>query len=248
MLSADHDPRPRGVVLRNSEPIGRHRTYVRILVKDEQVPDRSERDSCFHVGAVISVGAHDTLESVPTREHAASRRRVLHRGQAGVLVSRRACATVAATRSSPESREYRRLSRGSRSDRVLQILVAAAGAREIETATCSGAYAGAVPKPKEVAVAVVAVFQGPSLTQQQYEETIRRLTDGKSRMESHADWPVDGLMVHVAGQGETGFRVVDVWESEEAFRRFGETLMPILQELGIEVQPEIYPAHTVVSD
>jgi hypothetical protein len=29
--------------------------------------------------------------------------------------------------------------------------------------------------------------------------------------------------------GEPGFRVVDVWESEEAVQRFGENLTPILK-------------------
>jgi hypothetical protein len=96
-------------------------------------------------------------------------------------------------------------------------------------------------------VPVVAVFQSPSLTQERYEESVRRLTGGGSRLESPADWPVEGLLAHVAGQGENGFRVVDVWESEEAFRLFGETLIPILQEIGVEGQPEIYPAHTFVS-
>jgi hypothetical protein len=96
-------------------------------------------------------------------------------------------------------------------------------------------------------VPVVAVFQGPSFTQEQYEESVRRLSGGKSRMESPADWPVEGLLAHIAGQGGNGFRVVDVWESEDAFRRFGETLMPILQEIGVEGQPEIYPTHTFVS-
>jgi hypothetical protein len=94
---------------------------------------------------------------------------------------------------------------------------------------------------------VVAVFQSPSLTQEQYEESVRRLTGGGSRLVSPADWPVEGLLVHAAGQGESGFRVVDVWESEEAFGRFGETLMPILQEIGVQGQPEVYPAHTFVS-
>jgi hypothetical protein len=41
--------------------------------------------------------------------------------------------------------------------------------------------------------------------------------------------------------------VVDVWEPAEAFGRFGEHLRPILQELGLDVQPEIYPVHTLVS-
>jgi hypothetical protein len=93
-------------------------------------------------------------------------------------------------------------------------------------------------------LAVVAVFQG--VTREQYEESVRKLT-GKSRLDSPADWPVEGLLAHIAGEGESGFRVVDVWESEEAFRSFGETLMPILQEIGVEGQPEIYPAHTFVS-
>ena len=94
---------------------------------------------------------------------------------------------------------------------------------------------------------VVAVFQGPSFTQENYEESVRRLTNGKSKVESPADWPVEGLLAHIAGEGKSGFRVVDVWESEDAFRSFGETLMPILQDMGVEGQPEIYPAHTYVS-
>jgi hypothetical protein len=95
-------------------------------------------------------------------------------------------------------------------------------------------------------VPIVSVFEMPGLTQQNYEETVRRLT-GKSRMSSPSDWPVEGLLVHVAGQGEKGFRVVDVWTSEEAFRRFGEKLIPILREVGIEGQPEVYPSHTLVT-
>lgn len=94
---------------------------------------------------------------------------------------------------------------------------------------------------------VVLVHQGTGLTQENYEETVRRVTGGESRPESPADWPVEGLLVHAAGEAEGGFRVVDVWESEEAARRFGETLVPILRELGVEAEPELYPAHTFVS-
>jgi hypothetical protein len=97
-------------------------------------------------------------------------------------------------------------------------------------------------------MAVVAVFQGPTLTQQQYEQSINRLTGGKkNRMESPTDWPVEGLLAHIAGPGQGGFRVVDVWDSEDSFRRFGDQLMPILRELGIDVQPDIYPAYAFVS-
>jgi hypothetical protein len=94
---------------------------------------------------------------------------------------------------------------------------------------------------------VVLVTQGATLTQERYEEVVRRLTGGRSRLEKPGDWPVDGLLVHAAGQGPHGFRVVDVWESENACRRFGEKLMPILQEIGISDEPEMYPVHTFVS-
>jgi len=95
-------------------------------------------------------------------------------------------------------------------------------------------------------MAIVAVFQHPSLTQERYEKSVSGLT-GKSRMESPADWPVEGLLAHVAGESENGFCVVDVWESEEAFNRFGEKLMPVLQSVGVEGRPDVYPAHTFVS-
>lgn len=93
---------------------------------------------------------------------------------------------------------------------------------------------------------VVLVHEGEGLTKQNYEETVRRITGGKA-LTSPADWPVEGLLVHAAGDGPNGFRVVDVWESEEAARRFGETLVPILREVGVEAEPELYPAHTFVS-
>lgn len=96
-------------------------------------------------------------------------------------------------------------------------------------------------------MAIVAVFEGPSFTRSNYEESVKRVTGGKARVGSPADWPVPGLLAHIAGQGKNGFRVVDVWESAEAFRRFGETLVPILRSLGIEGEPEVYEAHMFVS-
>ena len=95
---------------------------------------------------------------------------------------------------------------------------------------------------------IVVVFQSPTLTRENYEASVRKLTGGKkTRMESPGDWPVAGMLVHVAGQTENGFRVVDVWESEDAFRRFGEKLAPIMKEIGIDTVPEVYPAHAFVS-
>ncbi len=75
---------------------------------------------------------------------------------------------------------------------------------------------------------VVLIHQGAGLTRESYEQTVRKISGGKSRVDSPADWPVEGLLVHAAGEAEGGFRVVDVWESEEAAARFGEKLGPIV--------------------
>ncbi len=43
-----------------------------------------------------------------------------------------------------------------------------------------------------------------------------------------------------------GFTVVDVCDSEEAFAKFGEVLGPVLQQVGLEGQPKIYPLHNTL--
>jgi hypothetical protein len=96
-------------------------------------------------------------------------------------------------------------------------------------------------------LSIVLIHQGPTLTREKYEEIVHRLTGGKDRLESPSDWPVDGLLLHVAGESPQGFRVVDVWQSEDACNRFGEALGPILKEVGVDDLPEIYQAHTFVS-
>jgi hypothetical protein len=93
---------------------------------------------------------------------------------------------------------------------------------------------------------ILAVHQTPSLTQERYEEVVRRLT-GKSRIESPSDVPFDGLLVHAAGEGPNGFCVFDIFESEEAVERFRTALGTIAEEVGIEEPPQFFPAHTAMS-
>ncbi len=93
---------------------------------------------------------------------------------------------------------------------------------------------------------ILAIHQTPSLTQQRYEEVVRRLT-GKSRIESPSDLPFAGLLVHAAGQGPNGFCVFDVFDSEQAVERFRSALGTIPQEVGIDEPPEFFPAHTAIS-
>jgi hypothetical protein len=46
---------------------------------------------------------------------------------------------------------------------------------------------------------------------------------------------------------EDQLKVFEVWESQAAFEEFGKSLMPILQQLGIDPgQPTMMPVHKVI--
>jgi hypothetical protein len=94
---------------------------------------------------------------------------------------------------------------------------------------------------------IMGVHQVPSLTQERYEEVVRRLTNGKSRIDSPSDLPFEGLLVHIAGEGKNGFCIVDVFASEAAVAAFRDAMGTIPQEVGIEEPPDFFPAHTFFS-
>jgi hypothetical protein len=69
---------------------------------------------------------------------------------------------------------------------------------------------------------------------------------GRSRAQPTGRWR--GSFSRTSAPTEDGWLVVDVRESEEAFRQFGETLMPILRDLGVpDVRPRLHPAFNVVT-
>ena len=74
---------------------------------------------------------------------------------------------------------------------------------------------------------------------------VRRLTNGKSRIESRTDLPFEGLLVHAAGEGPNGFCIFDVFESEDAVESFRAATGSIAEDVGIEEPPEFFSAHTV---
>ncbi len=85
-------------------------------------------------------------------------------------------------------------------------------------------------------------FSAPNSTTQQYDESLQRLDQA-------GQGSPDGRLVHVAftGDGQGGLSVFDVWESEEKFEAFGQTLMPILDEIGMEVgKPDVVQVHNMV--
>ena len=107
---------------------------------------------------------------------------------------------------------------------------------------------GAAPREvrKDVAMPILGIHHTPTLTQERYEEVVRRLTNGRSRLESLSDGGIEGLLVHVVGKGDDGFWIVDVWESQEAVDRFGTVIRPIAESVGIEEPLKTYPVHTLL--
>ncbi|MFI8933257.1 hypothetical protein ACIG3E_37020 [Streptomyces sp. NPDC053474] len=96
-------------------------------------------------------------------------------------------------------------------------------------------------------MAIIVTFEIPGVGQELYDAVIDRLTDG-GEFTSLADIPAPGLISHVAGPVDGGWRVVDVWESEEALENFSKILQPILADLGhADGEPQIIPAHNVVT-
>ena len=82
-------------------------------------------------------------------------------------------------------------------------------------------------------MAVLVRFVPRGMTGEQYDNVGRRL-------EEAGKWPPEGLLAHVCFDGGDGLRVSEVWESREQQERFAESLMPALQEEGVDfaAQPE----------
>ncbi len=86
---------------------------------------------------------------------------------------------------------------------------------------------------------ITVVVNCKGATSLQYDEVNRLANVSPSN-------PPAGLVFHCASPTEDGWLVVDVWESEEAFKKFAERLMPAIQQVGIEGHPEIYRTHNVI--
>ena len=89
-------------------------------------------------------------------------------------------------------------------------------------------------------MSVVIRFNPPSLTAQQYDETVRKL-------EEAGDFPPDGMELHVCFGSDGNLKVSEVWDSQEQLDAFGEKLRPVLDEAGIDPgQPELLEVHNLI--
>ena len=95
-------------------------------------------------------------------------------------------------------------------------------------------------------MAIGVLFEFPGSTQAQYEHVEKAMTGGGT-LRTLADWSSKGLLMHLAGPTPTGWRVVDVWESEADFMAFAALLMPMAKAAGFpDNPPQIFPVHNFV--
>jgi hypothetical protein len=89
-------------------------------------------------------------------------------------------------------------------------------------------------------MSVLIRFAPREATTEQYDETIRRL-------EQAGDFPPDGMDLHVCFVADGNIRVSEVWDSQEQLNAFGERLMPVLADVGIDPgKPETLQVHNVI--
>ena len=75
----------------------------------------------------------------------------------------------------------------------------------------------------------------------QYDKAMRRL-------EESGHWLPEGLEYHVAFRSNGNLRVSEIWGSRGQFDAFGEHLMPLLKDEGIEFRgdPEMLEIYNIV--
>jgi hypothetical protein len=87
-----------------------------------------------------------------------------------------------------------------------------------------------------------AFVQDIASSWQQYERIAAGMTDS----------PPTGLVLHLAGPTDEGFRIIDVWESEDAYRQFeAERLQPAIVALRGPSRPapafrDLHPEHLII--
>jgi hypothetical protein len=90
-------------------------------------------------------------------------------------------------------------------------------------------------------MAFVFHFSPQAMSAQQYDACIARL-------EAAGAGAPTGRLYHATYGPPDRLRVFDIWESPQSFEAFGATLLPILQELGVDPgTPEVAEVHRVIA-
>lgn len=86
----------------------------------------------------------------------------------------------------------------------------------------------------------VLKFKPSGFTAAKYDEAIKQLSAAGAGSPK-------GRSYHVCCGDPNGVDITDVWDSMEDFQAFGQTLVPIMQSLGVDPgQPDIQQVHNIV--
>jgi hypothetical protein len=89
-------------------------------------------------------------------------------------------------------------------------------------------------------MALAFYFSPDSFSREQYDEVIRRL-------DAAGEGSPKGRSYHCAFAAGPGLHVFDVWDSQEDFEKFGETLVPIMNDVGTDPgEPRVAEVYNVI--
>ena len=92
-------------------------------------------------------------------------------------------------------------------------------------------------------MSIVVRYHPTNVTIAQYEDVLRREQEAAG-----ITFPPDGRSYHICFGTDGDLNVSEVWDSVEQFQAYGEVLMPILTDVGIQFSgaPEVFEVHNII--
>lgn len=89
-------------------------------------------------------------------------------------------------------------------------------------------------------MSIVVRLHPANLTMAQYEDVVRR-------EETTGKFPPDGREYHVCFGTDGDLLISEIWDSVEQLQAYGEVLMPILADAGLELsaEPEVFEVRNI---
>ena len=88
-------------------------------------------------------------------------------------------------------------------------------------------------------MAIVVRYKPVGLTAEKYDATTKQFE------EAGVPWPPEGLDHHICFGEDGSLTVSEIWDSREQWQAFGEKLMPVLSQSGIEMsgEPDVFEVY-----
>jgi hypothetical protein len=99
----------------------------------------------------------------------------------------------------------------------------------------------ASPPTEDRVMSILVRLHPANLTIAQYEDVVRR-------EEATGKFPPDGREYHVCFGTDGDLLISEIWDSVEQLQAYGEVLMPILADAGLQLsgEPEVFEVHSII--